>query len=286
MTQTAVSRRSAYREALSNIGYEILPFIGTFENVLEHVPQSIPLTVTASPQKGLEATIDLTMSLAAEGYVVTPHLSARLVRSRAQLNDILSRLTECGVHSLFVIGGDGEPQGPYTDALGLLCDLHQGGHHFDDIGIAGYPDGHAIISDHAVDQALKAKAPLVQHIATQMCFDAAKIQSWTQRLTDDGITLPVRVGVPGAVSRQKLLRISTSIGVGDSVRFVRKQQSLLWRFFVPGGYNPASLMRKLAPGPQQDRQQSRIAGFHLFTFNDLKGTEQWRTRELDRHDDK
>ena len=39
----------------------------------EHVPAGRAVTVTASPSKGLEATLALSERLAARGYDVVPH---------------------------------------------------------------------------------------------------------------------------------------------------------------------------------------------------------------------
>ena len=60
--------------------YEVMPSAATEESVLAWVPREITVTVTASPVKGLEPTVDLTERLTAHGYQVVPHLSARLVR--------------------------------------------------------------------------------------------------------------------------------------------------------------------------------------------------------------
>lgn len=84
----------------------------------------------------------------------------------------------------------------------------------------------------------------------------------------------MHVGVPGAVTRQKLLRVSGGIGVGESAKFLRKQQSLLWRFFLPGGYSPDKVIKGLTPHFGQ--RDNHLAGFHVFTFNDLGPTEEWR----------
>ena len=46
----------------------------------------------------------------------------------------------------------------------------------------------------------------------------------------------------------------------------------------PGGFSPDPLIDGLAPG-LADRQR-KIAGFHVFTFNDLADTEQWRQHRL------
>ncbi|MFD0660865.1 hypothetical protein [Thermocatellispora tengchongensis] len=92
--------------------------------------------------------------------------------------------------------------------------------------------------------------------------------------------LPVRVGLPGAVTRQKLIRISAGLGLGQSARFLNKQQNLLWRFFLPGGYSPNRLVERLAPHVAEPG--GPLAGFHFFTFNELDKTESWRRRMLER----
>ena len=63
--------------------YEVLPLDGIEERVLAHVPREVKLTVTASPAKGLDVTLALSERLAAAGYAVVPHVSARMVRDGA-----------------------------------------------------------------------------------------------------------------------------------------------------------------------------------------------------------
>ena len=78
----------------------------------------------------------------------------------------------------------------------------------------------------------------------------------------------------------ELLRVSGGLGIGESAKFLKKQQSLLWRFFVPGGYSPDKIIRGLAPHLGQP--DNNLAGFHVFTFNDLEPTEEWRQQALRR----
>ena len=77
--------------------YEVFPAASTEDAVLEWVPSDITVTVTASPAKGLDPTLDLAERLTARGYQVVPHLSARLVRDEAHLADIVARLTAGGL---------------------------------------------------------------------------------------------------------------------------------------------------------------------------------------------
>jgi methylenetetrahydrofolate reductase (NADH) len=262
-------------DALRRVSYEVLPLKGTEEAVLAHVPPDVPLTVSTSHAKGPEPTVDLAVRLAGHGYSVAPHLAARQIRDGTQLSDLVGRLQAAGVDSAFVVGGDApEPAGPFADALTLLGALDEIGHPFRRIGIAGYPEGHARIETGLLDRALDKKAPHATHVITQICFDADATVGWARQVQERGVELPIRVGVPGVVSRQKLVRISAGLGLGQSARFLLKQQSLFWRFFLPGGYHPGRLVRRLAPRLQQP--DTHLDGFHFFTFNEVAATEAWR----------
>jgi methylenetetrahydrofolate reductase (NADPH) len=85
---------------------------------------------------------------------------------------------------------------------------------------------------------------------------------------------------PGAVTRQKLVRISARIGLGASARFLAKQQALLWRAFLPRGYSPSRLVAGL--GASIDSAETEIRGLHMFTFNQVEETQRWRERAAGR----
>ncbi|GAA0681067.1 methylenetetrahydrofolate reductase [Streptomyces malaysiensis subsp. malaysiensis] len=273
--------RAAVAHALRNATYEILPFKSAEEKVLAHVPTDVALTVTTTEAKGLGPTIDLAASLSKQGYSAAPHIAARLVRDRAHLSDLVDQLRDSGIDRLFCIGGDAaEPVGDYTDALSLLQGLRDLDHPFSSIGIGGYPEGHGSISDELIERALESKAPYADLIITQLCFDADTTIRWARKAQDRGITLPIRVGIPGAISRQKLIRVSAGLGLGQSARFLKKQQTMFWRFFLPGGYSPNKLIQKLTSAFAE--QDNNLRGFHVFTFNDLDSTEAWRKAWLAR----
>ena len=272
--------RESLRGAINDLGFEVIPFKKTEQAVLDAVPKDVRLTVTASPAKGQDATVDLAVSLAAHGYSVAPHLSAQQVRDRAHLADLVARCREAGITDVFVIGGDPtDTPTEFKHAHDLLVALHELDHGFTEIGIGGHPEGHPSVAEDVLFQALADKAALATHITTQIVFDPAVILRWARELTRRGIDLPVHVGVPGAVHRQKLIRVSGGLGIGESAKFLKKQQGLLWRFFVPGGYSPDRIIKGLAP--HIGAPDNRIEGFHIFTFNDLGPTEAWRRRTLE-----
>jgi methylenetetrahydrofolate reductase (NADPH) len=268
-------------DVFGSIGYEVLPFKSAEQKVLDFVPKTTRMTVTASPGKGIDVTIDLAVKLAGHGYTVAPHLSAHMIRDKAELSDIVDRLREAKITTVFVVGGDADQVGEFSEALQVLQALDEIGHEFTDVGIGGYPEGHAAISDDVLMKALIDKSKFANHITTQICFDARLISSWADEIKRRGVDLPVRVGVPGAVSRQKLMRIAAATGLGNSARFLKKQQNMLWRFFLPGGYSPDKLINGLTSSFASS--ESLITGLHVFTFNDLDKTEIWRQKMAQRH---
>ncbi|HJQ46972.1 MAG TPA: methylenetetrahydrofolate reductase [Amycolatopsis sp.] len=272
-------RRSSLADLVGNMSYEVMPFKNTEQDVVDHIPVTVPLTVTVTEAKGIETTLNLTERLLGHGYRVSPHLPARQFTDDQHVADVVARLAEAGVTSVFVIGGDApEPAGQFVDAFGLLQAMERAGHSFEQVGIGGYPEGHGVIPQEAIELALKQKAPMATRILTQICFDTGATGHWAAGVENSGVELPVFVGMPGPVTRQKLIRISAGIGLGQSARFLQKQQSLFWRFLLPGAYNPTKLVKRLAVAAP--KTANNIAGLHIFTFNELRKTEVWRQRLL------
>jgi methylenetetrahydrofolate reductase (NADPH) len=279
--ETAAGRlgRSQLAELLRNTSYEVMPLGNAEAEVVEHVPVTVPLTVTVTEAKGIQTTLALTERLTGRGYRVSPHLPARQFIDQRHVDEVVTRLNEQGVRSIFVIGGDAlEPAGDFADAFALLQAIEAIGHRFEQVGIGGYPEGQAKIPDEALALALKQKAPMATRVLTQICFDATATTEWAAGVAACGVDLPIFVGMPGPVSRQKLVRISTGIGLGRSARFLQKQPGLLRRFLLPGAYDPTKLARRLAAAAPT--RPNGIRGLHIFTFNELRGTEQWRQELL------
>jgi methylenetetrahydrofolate reductase (NADPH) len=264
-------------ELLATSRFEVIPIDGVEEQVLAHVPVDVTVTITASPTKGLEPTFALAARLAAHGYEVVPHLSARLVRDERELGEIVARLRELDLDDLFVVAGDAsEPEGEFAGAAELLDALEALGRPFSRLGITGYPESHPLIDDETTIASMFAKARHATYIVSQVCFDPAVTALWIDDVWTRGTRLPVYVGIPGVVGRAKLLRVSTRIGIGDSLRFLRKNGGFAGRLLRPGGFDPDALVDGLGPV----LASGRVAGFHVFTFNDLRETEAWRRARL------
>ncbi|MEU5198972.1 5,10-methylenetetrahydrofolate reductase [Streptomyces scabiei] len=269
------------RALLRTVRYEVLPTGATEEKVLAHVPPDVVVTVTASPVKGLEPTLDLTARLAAHGYRVVPHVPARLLRDDRHLKEVVDRLREAGVDDVFVPAGDADPPaGPYDGALPVLRRLSELGGPFARVGVTGYPESHPLIHDDVTVQAMWDKREHATYVVSNLCFDPRVLGEWLARVRRRDVTLPVHVGVAGPVQRAKLLSMATKIGVGESTRFLTRHASWFVRFAAPGGYAPEKLLTRTEKALTDPA--SGVAGLHLFTFNQIAETERWRRSLLDR----
>lgn len=264
---------------LSNPRYELLPFMG-FDDAVDQLPSGATVAITASPEKGLDLTVDRCVEVATETDLkVVPHLAARAVSDRDQLDEIAGRFREAGIDDIFVPGGDNkEPVGEYTSSYELLQDLEELEYDFEEIGITGYPEGHPIIDDDTLDAALAKKEPHATYIVTQICFDPDAVIEWIAGTRQDGIELPVYVGVPGVMKTERMINISRKVGVGESIKFVRKTTGILGMMKQliggKGRYKPDALVDGIGQVSANDTYA--IDGVHLYTFNEVADAESWR----------
>jgi methylenetetrahydrofolate reductase (NADPH) len=260
--------------------FEVLPLDGVEEQVRAHLATDTTVTVTASPRRGLEATLSLSERLAAAGYPVVPHLSARLVRDSGHLAEVLDRLQAAGIRELFVPAGDAtDAAGEFNGAAELLAAMGQARARFERIGITGYPESHHLISDEETIRAMFAKAEMATDIISQLCFDTSVIADWIENVRARGTHLPIWVGLPGCVDYAKLVRISMKIGLGESARFLSHNKNWASRL-VTRQFKPSKLLRDLTPVVSDPA--ANVGGFHLYTFNEVARTERWRRQALER----
>jgi methylenetetrahydrofolate reductase (NADPH) len=269
--------RAAIRRLLQNLTFELIPLSNVLAQA-EFLPAGARVSVTASPAKGMQATVDLSLDLVQRGFQVVPHISARLTQDRAELEGILKQLSDGEISEAFIVGGDSEEAGEFFDGLSLLQAMDEIGHDMK-IGIPSYPEGHHFISADAMDQALTDKQRYASSMTTQMCFTPSAIVEWIARQRTRGITLPVSIGIPGVAELRKLIGISARIGVGDSLRFLTKNTGLVGKLVRPGGYSPDDLIIGLADALADP--YANIVDLHCYTFNQVETTEVWRLEMLE-----
>jgi methylenetetrahydrofolate reductase (NADH) len=255
--------------------FEVLPFDDMVEEA-HGLPQPARVAVTCSPKHGPDGGLAMAVRLRQLGHTLTVHVAARMVRDRDHLDRLLAGMADAGIEDLFLIGGDvEEPVGEYSAAQELLDLLADHPRRPELIGVAGYPEGHPKISDEELERALRAKSRLADYVVTQMCFDAEALRRWIERERERGMDLPVVIGMPGKVTRRKLVRMSARIGVGPSLDFLRKQKGL--RALLSRRSTADRLLDGVAP--MLDEAGLAVAGFQYFTFNELCQTWQWHDKK-------
>ena len=273
-SRLTVPARAGLAAILRAPTYELIP-LKTAMDEAATLPAGARVSVTASPARGPEATIELCERLTTLGFEAVPHLSARMTRDRAHLVDQLERLRAAGIDRAFVVGGDAKEPGAFPDGLSLLRAMAEAGLAPAEIGIPCYPQGHAFIADGPLADALRAKVPFASYMTTQLCFDPVSIAAFVAARRAEGLDLPVHIGIPGVAEPHRLLAITARIGVADTQRFLTKNMRFVARMLRSGGfYRPDSLLEGLAPAIADPAMG--FAAVHLYTFNATHRTEAWR----------
>jgi len=273
------AERQALIYAVREAYMEVFP-TPTIESKLDVLEPRSYVAITCSPSKGVGITLDMAERLAQRGFKLVPHIAAKMVKDEAHLREIIKRLDNLPIVSVFVPGGDAaQPVGKFTCALDLLRAISEFDHKFTEIGVAAHPEGHpSIRSDVLMEQLLK-KQEFANYLVTQMCFDADALGSWLREIRNAGITLPAWIGLPGVSDRSTLVTTSLRIGVGDSLRYLKNRGKIAARLLKSKTYRPDGLLLKLAPYLADPFYN--ISGHHIYCFNQVERTEQWRHEFLD-----
>jgi methylenetetrahydrofolate reductase (NADPH) len=277
MVELTPEQRAAMRSLVASPKFELIPMASTLASA-EALPPGSMVTVTASPTKGMEVTIDVAEALKARGHTLIPHMSARKIRDRGHLRELLARLDAAGIKRIFAVGGDAKDPGEYEDGLSLLRAIEEEGRPFDEIGVPAYPEGHVDVPPHVLLSALKDKQSHADYMATQLCFDPEAIATWVAHVRAEGVSLPMHLGTPGVSDARKLMAIATRIGLADSARYLRKQRRVAFRLLRGGSYGPDALLAGLAPTLVDPTADIRM--LHLFTFNQVAPTVEWQQRVM------
>ena len=264
---------------------EVIP-TRTIVDRLVHLPQHAYLSITCSPATGVGPTLDMVDELRAlpqeRQLKLVPHIAARVVRDKGHLREILARLDEAKVESVFVPGGDAvRPAGRYHCSIDLLRDIADIGHRFEDVGVAAHPEGHPLVDMDELLRLLMEKQQYANYLVTQMCFDSTVMVDWLRAIRRAGVTLPAWLGLPGVAEIPKLISLSLKIGVGQSVNVLRKQKGLVRKMISAKPYRPDDLLAGLLPF--LDDPLLDIPGFHLFSFNNVERTERWRVEVVKKY---
>ncbi|KPK06924.1 MAG: hypothetical protein AMJ64_08010 [Betaproteobacteria bacterium SG8_39] len=258
---------------------------GDAGTIADLLPTGTKVYVNHLPRNALSETLKSLDALRAAGLEPVPHVAARRVVSRAALKDFLQRaVRDAGVRKVLLIGGDDpQPSGPYRDSLGPLSDGLIAECGIQEIGIAGYPEGHARIPRAALERAmdeklaLSAAQGLSPYVLTQFSFAPTRVIEYCAELAQRWPALSVYVGLAGPTEPVRLLRFAQRCGVSASLRALRAQ-----------GFGVARLVTHTDPGDQLQavarycapRRACNVVGVHVFSFGGVREAATWMNRAI------
>ena len=259
----AQPRRRACAELLRRSRFEVLPLDGIEEQVLAHVPHDVTLTVTASPTKGLEPTLDLADGSCGHGYTVVPaplraarprHGGARGDRRAAARGRRAGRLRRRRRRRG---AARGLPRGdrPARGARRARPAVRRGRHH----RLPGEPPVHRRRDDDRGD--VREGAPRDLHREPGLLRPGHHRPVDRERLGARHAAADLRRRPRRRAAARSSLRVSTRIGIGDSLRFLRKNGSFAGRF-LRGGFSPDPLVDGLGPRARE-REGGRLPRLHV-----------------------
>ncbi|TMJ74561.1 MAG: methylenetetrahydrofolate reductase, partial [Alphaproteobacteria bacterium] len=190
------------------------------------LPAGTPVYVNHLPRRELAHTLPALVALSEAGLEPVPHVAARRIVSRAEVEAFLKQAVRlANVRKVLLIGGDvAEPLGPYVDGAALMRDGLLPGCGVQQVGLPGYPEGHPRIASATLAAALAEKLALARaqglgaYVVTQFSFAPNRIVEYCADLARRAADVPVYVGLPGPTSPRTLLRYAQRCGVGASLR--------------------------------------------------------------------
>jgi methylenetetrahydrofolate reductase (NADPH) len=253
--------------------------------VAELLPAGTPVYVNHLPSRDLDHTLPALIALRQAGLEPVPHIAARRVASREQVRSFLDRAVKtAGVAKVLLIGGDvAGASGPYDSAAALLADRLLGEGGIQQVGLAGYPEGHPRIATATLRNALDEKLALAReqglaaYIVTQFSFAPRRIAEYCADLARRHPDAPVYVGLAGPASPVALLRYAQRCGVGASLRALQSQ-----------GMGAVRLVTHADPGEQltalarhcRSGSATNVVGVHLYSFGGVATTAHWMNARI------
>jgi methylenetetrahydrofolate reductase (NADPH) len=269
----------ASTEITPHDGEEIVPLANA-------LPPRTIVYVAHTPKASLGDVVGIARRVQASGLRASPHIVARRIASERALRSAAQGLRDSGVDRALVIAGDTDtPAGGFSSSLELLETgvLTDAG--FTTLGVAGHPEGHRAIDTATLWRALLDKQAFVEragismHIVTQFGFDPAAICRWARQRDEQGVRLPVRVGMAGPTPLSRLLKYAVACGVGNSLRGALRSVQTVRR--VAGlATTPEAMLVGLTQGCYVG-PGSPIEHPHLYSFGGALPTARWLRAVID-----
>lgn len=250
--------------------------IGDLVGVL---PKGTTIYVAHTPKASLDDVVRVATKVQQLGFRASPHIVARRLESEQALRAALGQVAAAGVEQVLLVAGD-PPQPPaYKSTLEVIATgaIEQAGIKY--ASVAGHPEGHKFASDQELIDALKYKQAWGERtgvkvgVATQFSFDADINCKWAKSLEQQGITLPISIGVAGPTPITKLVKYAVACGVGASLNKVMGNLGMM-ASLARMAVGADQMMTAMIRGCDQ-YGVTRIVRPHIFAFGGVVSTAKW-----------
>ena len=250
------------------------------EALAQRLPAGTPVYVAHTPKASLEDVVRVAIKIRSVGLTASPHIVARRLPSEQALRDVLARLHEHGIDRILLVAGDlPRPIGPFNSTLEVIASGALEQAQLRHLGVAGHPEGHPAVGPAGLLAALRAKQEfaartgIAVHVVTQFGFNPAGVCAWDRMLTQEGIALPVHVGIAGPAPLTKLLRFAVQCGVGTSIgSLVSNRGAVASLTGLAAG--PDEMLLGLVRGCA-GHTGSRLVRLHVYSFGGALATAGW-----------
>jgi len=280
-----------FKDFISGYSIEVVPnSAAKIESFKEILPINTRVYIAHLETENIATMVATAKRINEEGFTVMPHIPARIIQNQTMLNDWISMYqNEAGVkEALLLAGGSTKPVGDYDSSMQLIESGLFDKAGFKRLHIAGHPEGSKDIDPDGgmknVSEALSWKQEFSNRtdaamaIATQFCFDADVVNKWAKNIQEDGIDIPIHIGIAGPAKLQTLLKFSVECGIGASMKILTKRAKDLTKLLLP--YKPTQMLTDLSEYKCKDPTLN-IEQVHFFPIGGIKQTTDWLEEVLD-----
>ncbi|MFL2701830.1 MAG: methylenetetrahydrofolate reductase [Gammaproteobacteria bacterium] len=274
-----------FKDFISGYSIEVVPnSAAKIESFKEILPTNTRVYIAHLETESIATMVATAKRINEEGFNVMPHIPARIIKNQIMLNDWISMYqNEAGVdEALLLAGGSTKPVGDYDSSIQLIESGLFDKAGFKRLHIAGHPEGSKDIDPDGgiknVSEALSWKQEFsnrtdaIMAIATQFCFDADVVNKWAKNIKEDGIDIPIHIGIAGPAKLQTLLKFSVECGIGASMKILTKRAKDLTKLLLP--YKPTQMLNDLSEYKSKDPTLN-IEQVHFFPIGGIKQTTDW-----------
>ena len=273
------------KEFLTDFSIEVMPRTAAkIESFKEILPKNTRVYIAHIEGVPIEEMVQTAKRISSEGFNVMPHFPARIIKDKSTLEEWINMYQgEAGINqALLLAGGVDKPHGTFESSMQLVETELFERYNFKNLHFAGHPEGNKDIdkdgSNKNVDEALLWKQKFNERsdidiaITTQFCFEAEPVIEWANSLTNNGINIPIHIGVAGPAKLQTLIKFSIACGVGPSLKVLQKRAKDVKKLLLP--FDPNDFLETLAKH-KKENPKFNISNIHFFPLGGIKTNASW-----------